>query len=101
MDSILARLDDRLRKFSGTEGSGKQESGEIGKKEQNGNHSWSSEGVKSSEGKAEDVVDNWAPPDLALMIHTDTVVRSTKSIESVYVEVSTSLDHGTRYESTL
>ena len=61
MDSILARLDDRLRKFSGTEGSGKQESGEVGKREQNGNHSWSSEGVKSPEGRAEDVVDNKIP----------------------------------------
>ena len=28
MDSILARLDDRLRKFSGTEGPGKDEDGE-------------------------------------------------------------------------
>ena len=62
MDSILARLDDRLRKFSGTEGSGKQESGETGKqREENGNHSWSSEGVKSPEERAEDVVGNKIP----------------------------------------
>ena len=50
---------------------------------------------------AEDVVDEWAPPDFAFLIHTDTVVRSTKSVEGVYVEVSTSLDYGTRYQSTL
>ena len=56
MDSILARLDDRLRKFSGTESSGKEEDGEMEKKEKNGNHVWSSsEGVKSPEGRADNL----------------------------------------------
>lgn len=53
IDSILARLDDRLRKFSGTEESGKEEAEGRGTKEENGNHDWSSEGVKSPEARAE------------------------------------------------
>ena len=61
MDSILARLDDRLRKFSGTEGPGKDENGETGKREENGNDDWNSEGVKSPEGRADNVVGNKIP----------------------------------------
>ena len=62
MDSILARLDDRLRKFSGTEESGKDgEVGQVGKGEENGNHDWASEGVKSPEGRAENL-GNEKPP---------------------------------------
>ena len=61
MDSILARLDDRLRKFSGTEGPGKEENGENGKREENGNHDWNSEGVKSPDGRSENVVGNKIP----------------------------------------
>ena len=61
MDSILARLDDRLRKFSGTEGPGKDENGETGKREENGNHDWNSEGVKSPEGRGDNVVGNKIP----------------------------------------
>ena len=55
IDSILARLDDRLRKFSGTEEPGKEGAEEKGTKKENGNHDWSSEGAKSPEANSENL----------------------------------------------